>query len=202
MFVLPFSLTLCSHSCSPIYTAVLISHKKVWMPKLILSKCIIYMQTWHFLYTHQFLNERDSMQIAKALLQVEMVRKVELFLYNQWSTIIKWKKKGYNLYTLTLYMYCQQSGSKKYFIGLQDYHTHVVYSSTLYVGMRQVQNGRLHLRYGSKPVTASAKCDKILTDKIALLFYCKNAPRFYSVYSFQKRVLIAHSKGEKQTQKF
>ena len=56
------------------------------------------------------------------------------------------------------------------------------------VGMGQVQNGRLYLRYGSNLVKTTAKSDKMLTEEKPLLFYCKkNAPR----------VPLAHTKAEK-----
>ena len=55
------------------------------------------------------------------------------------------------------------------------------------VGMGQVQNGHLYLRYGSNFVITTAKSDETLTDKKPLLFYYKNAPR----------VLLAHTKAEK-----
>ena len=41
------------------------------------------------------------------------------------------------------------------------------------VGTRQVQNGRLYLRYGSNLVKITAKSDKTFTEKKPLLFYCK-----------------------------
>ena len=45
------------------------------------------------------------------------------------------------------------------------------------VGMGQVQNGRLYLRYGSNLVKTTAKSDKTLTEKKPLLFYCKKCPK-------------------------
>ena len=54
------------------------------------------------------------------------------------------------------------------------------------VGMGQVENGYLYLRYGSNSVITTAKCDKTLTDK-TLHCIMKNAPR----------VLLAHAKAEK-----
>ena len=45
------------------------------------------------------------------------------------------------------------------------------------VGMGQVQNGHLYLRYGSNLVITTAKSGKKLTEKKPLLFYCKKCPK-------------------------
>ena len=55
------------------------------------------------------------------------------------------------------------------------------------VGMGQVQNGRLYLRYGSNLVITTAKSDKTLTEESLCCSIVKNAPR----------VLLAHTKAEK-----
>ena len=70
------------------------------------------------------------------------------------------------------------------YIITQDYY---IWST---VGMGQVQNGCLYLRYGSSSVITTAMWDKTLTDKRPLLVYCKNAPR----------VLLPHTKTEKNNQ--
>ena len=44
------------------------------------------------------------------------------------------------------------------------------------VGMGQVQNGCLYLRYVSNLVITTAKSDKMLTEEKPLLFYCKKCP--------------------------
>ena len=67
-------------------------------------------------------------------------------------------------------------------------HTHYQHNqSALCVGMSQVQNGCLYLRYGSSSVTITAKWNKTPTAKEAFAFYCNNAPR----------VLLTHTKAEK-----
>ena len=47
------------------------------------------------------------------------------------------------------------------------------YSSTSYVGIRQVQNGVMYLRYRSDFTITKAECCKAFTHKIPSLFYCR-----------------------------
>ena len=46
------------------------------------------------------------------------------------------------------------------------------YGSTSYVGIGQVKNGHLYLKYGSSSEKTTAKGAKTLTDKKPLLYYC------------------------------
>ena len=61
------------------------------------------------------------------------------------------------------------------------------YGSAFYVGIGQVKNGHLYLRYGSNSKKTTAKCNKTVTDKKACLYYCKNVPG----------VQLSHTKAEK-----
>ena len=66
------------------------------------------------------------------------------------------------------------------------------YGSTFYVGMGQVQNGHLYLRYASSSVITTAKRDKHLQTKSLCYSIVKNAPR----------VLLVHIKANKTTRNF
>ena len=54
----------------------------------------------------------------------------------------------------------------------------------MYVGVRQVQNGCLYLRYGSSSVITTAKWVKTLIDKRPMLSIVKMPQEFY--YPIQK----------------
>ena len=64
------------------------------------------------------------------------------------------------------------------------------YHSTFYVGMGVVQNGCLYLRYGSSSVITTVKWDKTPTKSLCYNYY-KNATR----------VLLLHTKAEKNEHK-
>ena len=60
------------------------------------------------------------------------------------------------------------------FEGYEDQWTLIKkYGSTSYVGIDQVKNGRLYLRYGSSSEKTTAMCDETVTDKKPCLYYCK-----------------------------
>ena len=59
----------------------------------------------------------------------------------------------------------------------------IKYSSTFYVGIGQVKNGRLYLRYGNSSEKATANWAKTLADKSLCYTIVKTAPRFLLPHS-------------------
>ena len=63
------------------------------------------------------------------------------------------------------------------------------YGNTLYVGIGQVKNDCLYLRYGSSSEKTTTKCDETVTYKKPCLNYFKKVPG----------VQLPHSEAEKKT---